>query len=390
MSVLSPSMGLVIPTVGIDSGLMWEQGLSSSLYTIDNHNHTPGNGNQIPPAGLNINAELAFNNWPITNLQASVYTAQDSLATLGAIYVSGTDLYFNDLAGNTVQITSGGSVNATSSGISSGTATASFVSSILVVNAASNTPANIKAGSILLGNNVANSKYLTLAPPNAMGSDISQTLPTIPAAPSFMQMDASGNMGATIAVSGGLTASNIAAATITGSNVAAATLTGSNIAASTITSTNMAANSIVTTAITDLNVTRAKMVAVGQQVSTSCGNYTVGASFATITNLSVTITTTGRPVMIFLQSDGTDLGSSVSPFQLLNATAVLRLKYVRGSTDIAFTNINAPSGATQHTQGNFLFMDVPAAGTYTYVAQARRTTTDSITINNLSLVAYEL
>ena len=214
---------------------MWEQNLNASLYTIDNHNHSLGNGVQIPPSGLNINASLPFNNQSATAVQSVVFKPQASLATLYGIYSIGADLYFNDGNGNVVQITSGGTVNATSSGISSGTNTASFVSNVLVVNSNTNHPANIQAASILLGNNSTGSKYLTLSPPSAMGSNIQQTLPTIPAQTNIMTMDSSGNMaastnvdGSTLSFSGstlavasqGITATQIANSTITGTQIA--------------------------------------------------------------------------------------------------------------------------------------------------------------------------
>ena len=167
-AVTTPNMGLQQPTIGVDSGLAWETDLNANSSILDLHNHTPGNGTQIPPAGLNINSALTFNNQQATNLQAVVFTAQATLATLSALYEVGPNLYYNDGSGNVIQITSGGTVNATSSGITSGTATASFVSSVLTVNFASNTPANIKGGSLLLGNNSAGSNYLTLSPPNAI------------------------------------------------------------------------------------------------------------------------------------------------------------------------------------------------------------------------------
>lgn len=226
-------MNLIVSSVGTDSGLMWEENLNASLYTIDAHDHTPGKGVQIPPSGLNINASLPMNNNSITGVQSAVLQPQISLATLYGIYSIGNDLYFNDGAGNIIRITSGGSVNATSSGISSGTATASFVSSVLVVNAASNKPANIQGGSLLLGNNIVSSNFLTLQPPSAMGANFSLTLPSIPASTSFAQVDTSGNITASVPVSGGITAANIAAGTITTTQISSsAAILGSQLSAS--------------------------------------------------------------------------------------------------------------------------------------------------------------
>ncbi len=242
MSVISPNMNLVISTINVDSGLAWETNLNASLSIIDQHDHTSGNGVQIQPAGLNINSSLSFQNNQAIDLQAAVFTPQTSLATLDALYVKGVDLYFNDGSSNVVRLTSGGLVNATSSGISSGTASASFVSSVLVVNAASTTPADIQGGSIFIGNNVANSKFLKLSPPNAMASDFTLVLPDIPPAQYFMSLDASGNMAGYVPVAGGISSGNIAAGGINGSNIAAGTISGSNLANGTISGTQIQTN----------------------------------------------------------------------------------------------------------------------------------------------------
>jgi hypothetical protein len=169
MAILSPNMSLSIPTIGVDSGLTWEQSFNSNVGILDGHNHSVGSGVQINPSGININADLPFNGFNATSLRSARFNVQSSPISLptdiGCIYVSGVDLYYNDIDGNQVRITSGGTVNATSSGISDGTATASFSGGTLVVDSASNTPANIQVASVLLGNTgVSGSNYLTLSP----------------------------------------------------------------------------------------------------------------------------------------------------------------------------------------------------------------------------------
>ena len=52
MSTTSPNMLLTLSSVGVDSGLSWENNLNASLTLVDSHNHTAGQGNQIPPSGL--------------------------------------------------------------------------------------------------------------------------------------------------------------------------------------------------------------------------------------------------------------------------------------------------------------------------------------------------
>lgn len=292
MSFITPEMNLIQPTVGVNSGLDWENAINANSAIIDGHNHSPGYGVQISPSGININAPLPFNNFQATNLQATVFTTQTSLATLLAVYTIGNDLYYNDGAGNVIQITSGGSVNATSSGISSGTATASFVSSVLVVNAAANTPADIQGGSIRLGNNIPASNFLTLSPPSAMPADFTLVLPAIPGAQSFLSIDTLGNIAAFAGISGGITGGMIAAATLTGSNVAAATLTGSNVAAATLTGSNIAANTITGS---NINISTLSGILGSQLVSSpafggvtsTAGKNVVVSHFNASTNLSI-------------------------------------------------------------------------------------------------------
>lgn len=210
-------MNLVLPTIAVDTGLAWEQAMNTNSAVIDQHNHSIGSGSQIGSGGVLVASDFAFNNNNAISLK-SVRFQQQTVALAGASDLSclyattgAGDLYYNDGSGNQVRITSGGLVNATASGISSGTATASFVASVLVVNSASNTPANVQCASILIGNTgVSGSKYVTLNPQPAMGANYSLTLPSVQASTGFMVLDTSGNMGASIPITAGLTGTNMA------------------------------------------------------------------------------------------------------------------------------------------------------------------------------------
>lgn len=216
----TPYMGLNLPTPSLDPGPDWAAALNAALAFVDQHTHNPGSGLQVTPSGLNINASLPFNNQAATLLQAANFTQQTSLATLNALWV-GKDgnLYFNDGVGDpSIQITSGGNVLANASGISDPPASAAFVSSILTVLAAANTPADIQCASILMGNNVALTNYLTLEPPASMSSSFNLVLPTPPASvTSFLQCDSSGNITAAVPTTGGGIISTLAANATSGS-----------------------------------------------------------------------------------------------------------------------------------------------------------------------------
>jgi hypothetical protein len=137
----------------------------------------------------------------------------------------------------------------------------------------------------------------------------------------------------------------------------------------------------------------------GQQVSNSSGNFTTTNSSATdVTNLSVTITTRGRPVLLFLISGTTtangNFGYSGGSGSSVIVSAVL---FVRDGTTIArlsasfsiagggtATNMGVPLSAVMH-------LDTPAAGTYTYKIQILQTVGGgSAAINEGRLVAIEL
>lgn len=203
----SPNMLLPIPSIGVDPGPDYATNINNCLTLVDGHDHTPGRGVQLTPASFNINSDLAMNNNNLTLIRASRFQVQPSLlngsADIGELYVSGVDLYYNDVNGNQVRITQSGAVAGTPGSIANlvAPASASYVSAnqTFVFQSAANTPANIDGASYILRNLVANSHSLTLNPPNAMGADYSITLPTLPSTQSFLTIDAAGNMGAPIA-----------------------------------------------------------------------------------------------------------------------------------------------------------------------------------------------
>lgn len=200
----SPNMGLVLPGVSLTEGPQWAADVNASLSIIDQHNHSAGNGVQITPAGLNLNTDVSFLSNNAITLRSVRMVAQGSplagSSDLGCIYVSGVDLYYNDENGNQIQITQSGGVAGTPGSIANlvSPASASYVSadSTFVWQSDVSTPAIMDFGSAILRNMVANSKGLTLQPPNAMGADYILTLPSLPASQKIMTLDASGNMSA--------------------------------------------------------------------------------------------------------------------------------------------------------------------------------------------------
>lgn len=287
--IVTPEMNLPNPVPGVDPGPDYANNIQASLNQIDQHNHSTGQGVQIQPNGLNISSDLPFNNNNATLLNSTRFISllsplTNSAPNVGCLYVSGNELYFNDYSGgHQVQITANGLVNATSSGISSGTASASFSAGTLVVKSSSTSYANIymQSAVLALSGNLVN--QLTLQAPSALSSgSYSITLPTIPAVKSIMALDASGNMSApytvdnsTIVISSniievgalGITAAQIANATITATQIANATITATQIASATITGTQIVSN---------VNLAGTSVEAGGQKVIVASTNATNG------------------------------------------------------------------------------------------------------------------
>lgn len=115
--------------------------------------------------------------------------------------------------------------------------------------------------------------------------------------------------------------------------------------------------------------------AVNSQVSSSCGAFSTSSGTPTqITNLSVTITTSGRPVMLSLQSDGTSTQSDVAAVDNTSAGSQggVNIYFMRASTTLTVENATsgvAPTGQSGEVQiptSSFHYLDFVAAGTYTY------------------------
>jgi len=304
-------MNLIESTIGVDSGLSWEQNLNSSLTLIDAHDHSPGKGVPINSSSLNLTSDLALNGNNLTLVRSLRFNPQSSLlsgpADLGCLYESGVDLWYNDGNGNQVKITSAGSVNATSSGISSGTATASFVSGVLVVDASSNYPANIQGASILLGNNVTNSKYLTLSPPNSLAANYSVVLPLIPSVKNILSMDTSGNI-------------------VADTNVDNSSLSYSGTVLS------IATNGVTTPTIAAQAVTYPKLGVSNFASSASSATFST-SSVTFVTALTVSLTSQGgRPIVVTLQPDGTNNFA-----QFFNNSTTFQVQIVRNGTGIFLT-----------------------------------------------------
>jgi hypothetical protein len=149
----------------------------------------------------------------------------------------------------------------------------------------------------------------------------------------------------------------------------------------------VAAGGIGTTQLANGSVTRPKQSAVGQQISSSSGSFsTTSASFTAVTNLSVTITTSGRPVMLMLQPDG-----NTSNLAILDTfgSGGPNYSFFRGSTQLGLQSAAAASAGVGNLVQPFL-LDTPTAGTYTYTFKIQGNGSNSSSCSYYVLVAYEL
>lgn len=199
--LITPNMNLTNPLVGTETGPQYATDIYNSLNLVDTHNHTPGHGVQIPAAGINLQSDLTFNTHAATNLMMTQFTSQSApldSSVVGALYEVGNELYFNDGAGNQVQLTSGGSIVGTAgsiTGLPSGTAGVSYSSPTYTFQSSTNTAGNIDAGSITIRQVLSGANGITIKSPTSLAGNYSLTLPpALPATPSLslLSLDSSG------------------------------------------------------------------------------------------------------------------------------------------------------------------------------------------------------
>lgn len=161
-----------------------------------------------------------------------------------------------------------------------------------------------------------------------------------------------------------VTTAKIASAAITSSKLASGVALA-NLSAGDITTTLIADNSISTAKLQSGSVTNAKLVAANKQLSSSSGSFSTGSSsYVDATNLTCTITTSGRPVIIQLVPDG----SSASYIYNDSSSSGVSLDILRDVTEIAAYSLSS----SRTPASGIVAYDAPAAGTYTYKVRAAR------------------
>lgn len=348
----SPNMQLPVPVVGVDPGPDWATQINNCLALIDSHTHVTGQGVAITPSGLDINTDLSFAGNNLTLVRSTRFqnqaTTLSGVSDLNCVYSSGTggDLYYNDGSGNKIRLTQSGSIVGTTGSIGGlvSPASATYVpaSQTFVWQSAANTAANLDCGSVILRNITASSYGLTLAPPSSLGLNYTITLPAIPAASgNFLTIDTSGNISSNVKIDGVtlLNTSNtiaVQASQLVDNSTTAASSNLIIVKSGGITSTQLAANSVTTTAITDANVTTAKLDATVQgNIAKAWVNYNQTSTSGTYTQSGTTVTASitshglvvGQKFYIIIQS-----GTGVSGYYTVATATTNAFTYTAGTS----------------------------------------------------------
>jgi len=347
---LSPSMSLPIPVVGVAPGPEYAEDVNSALTILDGHDHSAGSGVQITPGGLDINSDLTFGNNNLTNARSLRLFPQSAtlglVTDIGCLYEVGVDLYYNDGGGTPIRITQSGGVAGSPGSIANlvppASATYVALNSTFVWQSAANTAANMDGGSFIFRKLTSGSPGITMSAPSSLSSNYSIVLPSLPVSTSALTIDPSGNMG-----------------TITYDGIGQGmTSTGANAIGSSMTSTGANAVANSRTRATGTTVAAGGVALSGSSNSFSTSSLTP----SDVTNLSVTITSTGRPIQIGLICDETNAFCRFS----IDGGGTATIFIYRDSTLISSTDI---LGDISIPPSSVNMIDFPAAGTYTYKIQ---------------------
>lgn len=398
----SPNMNLSIPTVGVTTGPQWAADINIDLSLLDLHDHSSGKGVPITPAGMNISSDLSFGSNNATLVRSVVLTTLSGTPSSTSLYTNGTDLYYKDSNGNAIRLTASGSPNSGAGNISGLPSTPSGGAGIAWVNASgtfqllndASGPAHIDAADLIMRYTgsypTPSGNYIALQAPTTLTTGYAVTFPaTLP--------ETSGALY-TLSTAGTLSYTNVDNSTLA---IAASTIAvkaggitntylGSTAASDNIVAMGgLAAAGLASNSVTFVKrLPRPSSTALGGvSVSSSCDAFsTASTSFVDVTNLSVSLTTGGGPVMLMLVSDGTG-GASRGQ---VSASTVGQIAFLRAAGGIGFYEFgNSGIATTTVPAASVTYIDAVAAGTYTYKVQAKVVTGTGVSVGRVKLVAYE-
>lgn len=406
----SPSMNLPIPGVGTQSGPTYAENIDDCLTLVDQHDHSIGKGVQITPAGININAALSMGGNNLTNIASLVLVSQSAVSTLRALYVAPgsevpttDDLWFNDGNGNAIQITSGGTVNASIASLPGENYSAGTF--FWKQGAGSTTPANFDIGSITIRPNTAGTTNgVQLNPPSGIASQYGLQLPLLPATTKFLQLDASGNLTGAIDITGGLTTSNISStAGILGSQLSStAGIVNGQIQNGTLVGSGTGTSKFVANTIGDADI--ASQGVSFQRLDQGAGNSALNPSTIALTTGTVisigNINTGGAPTSIqsyrpIFVNFGADGGTGSINLPVSNNTCSVTFAVKIGGVTIhtvtcAHTSATTSSISIPLSALNCYVLTSPASGAAVTAALTCTVNAGSPTITSIFMQAFQI
>lgn len=107
-------LNLTLPVPTVQLGPLWATQINEAMEVIDSHDHTSGKGVRVPTAGLNINADLDFNEFGALNLKQVSFDNRTVSPTgssfARSVSVFSGDLYYTNDSGVAIQLTAGGGI----------------------------------------------------------------------------------------------------------------------------------------------------------------------------------------------------------------------------------------------------------------------------------------
>lgn len=371
----TPNMGMLLPIPTVTPGPTYASENNDAFDVIDGHDHTTGKGVPVPSNGININNDLPYNGFNASDLRSTQFFNNPSPLSLPAditvVYVSGGDLWYNNQLGQQVQITAGASLNAGSIGGIGGDYVGSgalefytSASKTFTFWSSTNVPAALDSGPITLRNILLGSNGVTVNPPPSIPANYAITLPADNTAGSlsFLTMDTSNNIAASVPTNSAFVNTN-------------------NIVNQSVTQGKLAPRAI------GLNVDPGiGGVAISSPITFSAS----GNANINVPGLTVTLTTTGRPVFIGLQVSDANLTGAI----VVNGSGVTIEIFRSPGPTVFLTFIEPPvAGNLIIPPSTVWAIDVNniTAGTYTYgVSSFGGAVGASYEYSNVVMIAYEL
>lgn len=164
---------------------------------------------------------------------------------------------------------------------------------------------------------------------------------------------------------------------VTTAKLAADAVTNAKLADDAVEAANIADDAVTTAAILDAAVTVAKLAAPNLQISSTASAFTTtSTSFQTVTNLTVSITSTGRPIYIGF------IPTTTAGYWQINSTLIggqdtisMPVRLQRDAVTVASWELtlstNDDSEYLRLPPSGLFFIEQPSAGTYTYTVDIR-------------------